>query len=269
MINSILLWSLLLAVGSDDSKEKTFEPPAGPVTEVVAILEKAPSTATAEELRTAARAGAALLAPQSPAAESLRKLADGKDTAPELQTKIADVVASLAFQPLREAALPAGFPTYTPPGVIELKTYPVHRRAVAKAFFTLFSHITRNDIAMTAPVRMEFNHSDDGKLKQESMAFFYGNPETGAVGVDKADEDVETVEDQGQTVIALGHRGRWNREVIAAGEARLREWMKANPEYRAAGDLIVMGYNSPMTPTARQFFEIQLPVEKAVESDDD
>jgi hypothetical protein len=30
-----------------------------------------------------------------------------------------------------------------------------------------------------------------------------------------------------------------------------------------------MGYNSPMTPTARQFFEIQLPVKKAVRGDDD
>src|SRR5690606_2041392 len=68
-----------------------------------------------------------------------------------------------------------------------------------------------------------------------------------------------------QTVIALGHRGRWNREVIAAGERRLLDWIKANPAYQAAGDLIVMGYNSPMTTTARQFFEIQLPVEKATQ----
>lgn len=263
MVNSILLWSLLLAVGSDDSKDQRFDPPTGPVTEVVAILKKAPSTATAEELRAAARAGAALLAPQSPAAEALRKLADEKEAAPELQTKLAEIVEALTFQPLREANLPAGFPTYTPPGVIELKTYPVHRRAEAKQFFTLFAHITRNDIAMTAPVRMEFDHADDGKLMQESMAFFYGNPETGAVGVDEADKNVETVEDESHTVIALGHRGRWNRDVIAKGEQRLRDWIKANPDYQAAGDLIVMGYNSPMTPTARQFFEIQLPVKKA------
>ncbi len=262
MVKTLVLLSLL-AVAGEEQKVKTFDAPTGPVTEVVAILEKPSSTATADELRAAARSGAALLAPQSPAAEALSKLADGKESVPELQTKISEIVEALTFQPLREAELPAGFPTYTPPGVVELKTYPIHRRAVAKQFFTLFAHITRNDIAMTAPVRMEFNHADDGKLEQESMAFFYGDPQTGNVGADAADKNVETVEDQGQTVIALGHRGRWNREVIAAGERRLRDWLKANPEYREAGDLIVMGYNSPMTPTARQFFEIQLPVEKA------
>jgi hypothetical protein len=265
MFKSILMWSVLLAVGGEDSKEMTFETPTGPATEVVAILKQASTIATADELRNAAREGAALLAPQSPVAEALMELAEGKQAAPELQKELNEVNEDLTFQPLREANLPAGFPTYTPPGVIELKTYPIHRRAVANEFFRLFSHITRNDIAMTAPVRMEYEHADDGKLKQESMAFFYGDSKTGNVGVDQADKDVETVEDKEQTVIALGHRGRWNREVIAAGERRLLDWIKANPEYQAAGDLIVMGYNSPMTPTARQFFEIQLPVEKAAQ----
>ena len=253
MFKSILMWSVLLAVGGEDSKEMTFEMPTGPATEVVALLKQAPPTATADELRTASRDGAALLAPQSPAAEALMELAEGRQAAPELQKELNKVIEDLTFQPLREANLPAGFPTYTPPGVIELKTYPIHRRAVANEFFTLFSHITRNDIAMTAPVRMEYEHADDGKLKQESMAFFYGDSKTGNVGVDQADKNVETVEDKEQTVIALGHRGRWNRQVIAAGERRLLDWVKANPEYRSARDVIGMGYKSPMTPTARHF----------------
>jgi hypothetical protein len=261
MIRSLALVALLAATGGN-AENKTFAPPSGPVTEVVAMLKSAAPTATADELRTSARACAELLAPQSPAAEALAKLGAGAESAAELRSKFAEIVEALTFQPLREAELPAGFPTYTPPGIIELKTYPVHRRAVAKQFYTLFAHITRNEIAMTAPVRMEFDQADDGQLTQESMAFFYGDPETGRVGVDESDKNVETIEDQGQTVIALGNRGRWHREAIAAGERRLRKWIEANPEYEATGDLIVMGYNSPMTPAARQFFEIQLPVEK-------
>ncbi|MBL9164684.1 MAG: heme-binding protein [Planctomycetaceae bacterium] len=263
MTSSLLLWSLLLATGGAENQEKTFAPPTGPGVEAAAMLEKLPAEATADELREAAVAAAELLAPQSPAAETLANLAASTDDAAQLRAKLNKVQDELAFQPLREAELPAGFPTFTPPGVIELKTYPVHRRAVANEFFALFGHITRNKIAMTAPVRMEYGHADDGKLKQESMAFYYGDPQTGSVGVDGDDDSVKTVEAGEQTVVALGQRGRWNRDVVAAGERRLRAWLEANPDYTAKGDVILMGYNSPMTPTARQFFEIQLPVEKA------
>jgi hypothetical protein len=263
MVACCLVWSLLAAVAADAPKSQTFEFPEGPVADAVAILDKTSSSATAADLRAAARAAADLLAPASPAAEALHSVAGSKGEATELKARLSEIHQDLTFQPLREAELPEGFPAYTPPGSIELKTYPVHRRAVAKQFFTLFSHITRKNIAMTAPVRMEFERSDEGKLEQGSMAFFYSTPETGEVGVDDADEQVETIEDEGQVVVALGRRGRWNREVLADGERRLRDWIKANPGYRECGGLIVMGYNSPMVPTAQQFFEIQLPVEKA------
>lgn len=261
MVHALLLWSLL-AVGSENSKSNTFEPPAGAAAEVAALLTRIPSAATAEEIRAAARAGAELLASQSPIAEALTDVAASKESAAEARAKVDEIIVALRFQPLREADLPAGFPTFTPPGVIEIKTYPVHRRAVASEFFTLFGHITRNNIAMTAPVRMEYAQAEDGRLKQDSMAFYYGDPKIGKLGVDPGDKNVETVEALEQTVVALGQRGRWNRDAVAAGERRLRDWVKANPDYRATGDVVLMGYNSPMTPTARQFFELQLPVEK-------
>ena len=64
--------------------------------------------------------------------------------------------------------LPEGYPAPTPPGAIELKTYPSLRRAEFKAetnnsdigmnvaFFPLFNHIKRRDIAMTSPVEMDY-----------------------------------------------------------------------------------------------------------------
>jgi hypothetical protein len=229
---------------------------------VLALLEGVSPNSSIEELREAAAKGADLLIPQSPAATTLSGLAKSELGKDELLRSLIAVREDLAFEPLREADLAADFPTYTPPGVLEIKTYPQNRRAVANEFFPLFAHITRNKIAMTAPVRMEFDRDDSGKLRQQSMAFYYGDSKLGSVGADSEDENVSTIADDGETVIALGQRGRWNRDKIAAGESILREWIKAHPEYRASGDVILMGYNSPMTPTSRQFFEIQLPIEQ-------
>jgi hypothetical protein len=258
----LLLIASILAIQADGKAEPTYQRPTGPAIDVLTLLEGASPTSSLEELRDAAAKGADLLIPQSPAATTLSGLAKSELGTDELRRSLIAVREDLAFEPLCEADLPAGFPTYTPPGVLEIKTYPKNRRAVANEFFPLFAHITRNKIAMTAPVRMEFKRDESGKLRQESMAFFYGDSQLGSVGADSEDENVSTIGDDGDTVIALGRRGRWNRETIVAGESILREWLKAHPEYKASGDVRLMGYNSPMTPTSRQFFEIQLPIEQ-------
>lgn len=256
----LILCAALLATGKAPAADPAFDRPSGPAIEVLALLEKISPTSSRDELQQAAAQGAALLAPQSPAAVALTKIAAEDQSADQLRAQLQSVRDDLAFEPLREAELPANFPTYTPPGVIELKTYPKNRRAVAKEFFPLFAHITRNKIAMTAPVRMEFDRNDAGELQQDSMAFYYGDAESGKLGPDDDDSDVNTIADQGQKVVALGQRGRWSRKRVAEGEQLLREWLKDNPKYQAAGGVVLMGYNSPMTPTARQFFEIQLPL---------
>lgn len=262
MLTNLLL-IVLLAAETAEAGEQQFDKPKGPSVKVLALLEQATPATDAAELRKLAQEASALIPPQSPVAKALATIAASPDDAAAMWKAMSEVREDLEFQPLREASLPEGFPTYTPPGVIELKTYPRHRRAVAKQFFTLFAHITRNDIAMTAPVRMEFEKAKDGVLEQTSMAFFQGDPDAGEIGADPRDNNVETVEEEARTVISLGHRGLWTRDVIAAGEKRLRKWLEANSDYRASGNLIVMGYNSPMTPATRQFIEIQLPVEKA------
>ena len=64
------------------------------------------------------------------------------------------------------AALPEGFPDPTPAGEIQIKRYPAYRLARSKmsgadsvAFWTLFLHIKKNEIAMTAPVEMTYAES--------------------------------------------------------------------------------------------------------------
>ena len=76
-----------------------------------------------------------------------------------------------------DTALPEGYPAPTPPGAIDVKSYPVVRRAVVEGeirpngdaggegFWPLFRHIQRRDIAMTSPVEMEYKESTPEKAE--------------------------------------------------------------------------------------------------------
>jgi hypothetical protein len=89
-----------------------------------------------------------------------------------------------------EAKLPQGFPAPGPVGEVIVKTYPAHRLARTGAgdggdnrmFMRLFGHIKRNDIAMTAPVTMDWSGEPAERGGRESMAFLYAAPDLGAAG---------------------------------------------------------------------------------------
>ncbi|MHC4956514.1 MAG: fasciclin domain-containing protein, partial [Planctomycetota bacterium] len=81
--------------------------------------------------------------------------------------------AASTFKPIIEADLPEGFPAPGPVGEVSLKLYPKYRAARANgraSFWTLFTHIKKNKIAMTAPVEMAVS-DEGGDLKQTNMAF--------------------------------------------------------------------------------------------------
>jgi hypothetical protein len=69
-----------------------------------------------------------------------------------------------------------------------------------------------------------------------------------------------------ETVVATGVRGLRTRQNLDDSNLRLMKWLEANPKYKAAGPLRVMGYNSPFVPANQQFFEIQVPL-KEVDAD--
>jgi hypothetical protein len=163
----------------------------------------------------------------------------------------------LSFKPVKEADFPAGFPTYTPVGWIEVKRYPAYRRAVAGGFWTLFAHIKANGIAMTAPVEMQYVSKGEEPAVQKSMAFLYGSPELGRVGK-RGLVRVDDVEPQ--LVVSIGLRGMRTNEAIKDAKSRLESWIADSCEYEAAGSLRLMGYNSPYVPKAKQFFEVQIPI---------
>jgi len=162
------------------------------------------------------------------------------------------------FKPLIEAPLPVGFPQPGPVGEVVVKTYPSYRMARAKggmfAFGTLFNHIKKNEIAMTAPVEMTMEENGKG-LAQTDMAFLYANTKLGKAG-EQGRVDVVDVKDA--RVLSFGIRGPMSQSKIADAKAAIEGRLGA--EWKRAGDWRMMGYNSPMVPAKQRFWEIQLPV---------
>ncbi len=171
--------------------------------------------------------------------------------------------SSEEFKPTIEAEMPQGFPGHTPVGTIEVKTYPAYRKASAAgaaAFWKLFAHISRNDIPMTAPVEITYGQPDEQQRDERSMAFLYGRPDMGEAGPKGL---VEVADVQSMTVVSMGARGAHTASAVEEARRQLQAWLDERAdEYRASGPLRVMGYNSPMVPAERLFFEVQIPIEK-------
>jgi hypothetical protein len=165
------------------------------------------------------------------------------------------VLENARFEPYLEAPLPEGFPGPGPLGHVVVKSYPRYRAARAKggnSFWTLFQHIKKNDVQMTAPVEMTM--SDE--LREMDMAFLYEGPEQGEAGLDGR---VQVLDLEPMTVLSLGMRGNQGREAVSLGRAWIEAVLERDGWVRA-GPWRILGYNSPMVSAARRFWELQLPV---------
>ncbi|MBC8875980.1 MAG: heme-binding protein [Planctomycetes bacterium] len=179
------------------------------------------------------------------------------------RARIEEVCENLAFAPLVEAEMPTGFPPPTPVGEIEVKQYPMYRMAQtdageSPAFWTLFNHIKRNKIVMTAPVEMGYPLTQAVEKKAETMAFLYSDRDLGDTG---SHGSVRVADVPPQTVVSMGVRGGRTAQKIESARQGLMKWIDAREAgYRAAGKMRVMGYNSPFVPPNRKYFEVQIPV---------
>ena len=186
----------------------------------------------------------------------------------------------------REAKLPQAFPPPSPVGEVVIQNYPPARLARVRAveagrsgspndmFGPLFNHIKRNDIAMTAPVEIEYAAASSTPLdgsaqgptqrRSASMAFVYADPSLGRAGPDPADGRVVVEDVPALTVLSVGMRGGYTERNLAAGLEKLEAWMAANPgRLRAVGPPRYLAYNSPFVPGFLKFGEVQLPVERS------
>lgn len=170
------------------------------------------------------------------------------------------------------APLPAGYPPPTPPGALELKAYPLIRKAEATAmlgpeigrnlaFWKLFHHIQSHEIAMTAPVEMKLQPKadDEQALAGWKMAFLYREPTIGKLG---PDGEVSVLEDAPTTVLSIGVKGDYSTERALAEAQTLRDALAKLPGWRAAGPPRVLFYNGPDTRAADRWSEVQIPVER-------
>ncbi len=196
------------------------------------------------------------------ATKDISKIEDIAKQADILRTGLLEVLVILTFKPRVEAPVPAGFPAPSPVGVVEIKKLPVYRMAkVANSglggnnFFTLFNHIKKNNIEMTAPVEMTMAEKN-GKYTESSMAFLYQETTLGKVGPQGNVAVLDTTE---CTVVSVGMRGSPGSENIESARRWLLEKIKTTPQaYEIAGELKVMGYNSPFMPEKLRYYEVQL-----------
>lgn len=181
-------------------------------------------------------------------------------------------------QMLINTPLPVGYPEPTPPGVIEIKRYPLVRRAEVTgsmspgigmnlAFFPLFRHIQSRDIEMTAPVEMNYTGTgkkvpDGGDAKPETwtMSFLYRRTDQGPTGPDATRQNVKVVDVPAVTVISMGVRGSYDYSRMRKEWQKLEKWLSEQKVWDAAGEPRALHYNGPDRRESDQWSEVQIPI---------
>lgn len=162
---------------------------------------------------------------------------------------------------ISESPLPEGWPQPGPFDQVALKKYPAYRAAFTAddrpngGFMTLFRHIKRNDIPMTAPVEMKLDPDEKDAPDMEQMAFLYQNQSVGKTGADGEEVDVRDV----PAAEAVSYAWQGPRSNVtkarAAVDAELAKLGRKAKAYR------LLGYNSPFVPRAKQTHELQAILE--------
>jgi hypothetical protein len=176
--------------------------------------------------------------------------------------------------------LPDGYPDPTPPGAIDIKRYPMVRRAEVRgsgwsdlgmnmAFFPLFQHISKREIAMTSPVEMDYPASAgepagaEGSAERRTwtMSFLYRSPDLGPPGI--AERNIRVVDIPPLTVLSIGLRGAYGEGRIREALEPLYDWLAANPEWKVAGPPRALYYNGPERRSTDKWAEAQIPIIRA------
>ena len=168
------------------------------------------------------------------------------------------VIAEPAPKYVDEAPLPEGWPEPGPYEEVVEKTYPAYRaaftdkRGETRAFWTLFMHIKKRDIPMTAPVEMPLE-AEDERLNESGMAFLYQNQNVGKTGRDGDKIEVKDIpEAKALTFAWQGRDSKENRQ--KARKAIDRELDDRDLE---AAQFRILGYNGPRTPAQKKTWELQ------------
>ncbi len=173
-----------------------------------------------------------------------------------------------------DSPLPEGWPDATLPGKIEVKAYPAYRSAVAQAsgastradgilFFSLFNHISKSGIEMTAPVVNTYKTpailETPGGTGEMTMEFLYRSTKQGQPG--KGVGAVVVRDHPAQTFVGLGLLGEMSESLLREGTEKLQAWLSEHKEeWVQDGPPRRLGYHGPMTPTPDRRWEVQIPI---------
>ena len=157
-----------------------------------------------------------------------------------------------------EAPLPAGWPDPGPYDRVTEKNYPSYRAAFTdgkgqtSAFWTLFLHIKKNDIPMTAPVEMPMVEKD-GRLDESGMGFLYQNGKVEPKERDGAKVEIRDV--PAARVLSYAWQGPDSKKNVAHAREQLEAEL-ARRDLEESG-FRLLGYNGPGTPRGKRTWELQ------------
>ena len=118
---------------------------------------------------------------------------------------------------------------------------------------------------MTAPAEADFRNADNsrkflGQLNVDwTMSFLYKTPSLGAVG--NAGSDVWVSDTTETTYISIGQDGGFSYSLLNLGVDRLREALKSQNKWVAAGEPRFLAYTKPSMKN--NWAEIQIPIKLA------
>ncbi len=279
MLSRLTATALLMALASLASANTVVDPSSCSQ----ASKEKKCTTAAACDA-----GGLVAKAGQGVAAGEIKRIAGDMDAKVEaIPTNTEENGESIEFDMYRfgdmkiTTPLPQGYPAPTPPKAIDIKGYPLVRRAQVKGqanpdlgmnvgFWPLFNHIKKREIAMTSPVEMEYGteSKEQDAAPQWTMAFLYRTTDLGPTGVAKENERVEVVDVPPMTVIALGFKGVYSRGMVDAAVQTLRSELAKHTEWESAGEPRALYYNGPEMPNGRKWGEVQIPIARKQSSGD-
>ncbi len=156
-----------------------------------------------------------------------------------------------------EAPLPKNWPAPGPYQQVSEKSYPNYRAAVTNgssglAFWTLFNHIKKKDIPMTAPVEMKMSEAGEN-MKKLNMAFLYQNPQVGKTG--PAGKKIEVKDLKPTKALSYAWMGDDSQAQIKIAKTALTAALKKKGI--TATSFRLLGYNGPGTPRKKRSYELQ------------
>lgn len=148
-------------------------------------------------------------------------------------------------------------------GQLEIKTLPAAHLIASRTdqpyfengnglFRPLFRYISSNDISMTTPVEAEIN---------PGVMYFY----IGKEGVAKAQEgndQVSVLQFPERMVASIGARGSYSEKNFSKAEAKLKQWLAKQTDYKISGEARGIFWNGPFTLGFLKRFEVHIPIEK-------